>query len=309
MKTIQTIYHWCACHVRRVAGAIAFCLPFPAPLQRQACDLRALPARGKVILVRAIAILSMMLFLCPGIMRVGGGATSKGPPSFTYTGVFTLIDDGDGNWRMKLLTSGTLTLARDTTIDLFLVGGGGGGSGAQPGSYEGSGGAGGRTKTVSSIIAQGKTAYAILVGSGGARGGTSANGSVGGTTIGFSVSASGGEGGYAAGKRGGSGGSGGGSGVAQNGGANGSNGYAGSGYTAGLGQGSTTYEFGHSGSTLYAGGGASAGGAGGAGGGGTSGSQGTDALGGGGAGGIAGGDTTGRDGGDGVFIIRNHRAA
>ena len=60
------------------------------------------------------------------IMRRGGGAGS-GLPKFTYTGTYTLLDDGHGNWRIKCKTSGTLTFTdRDQTLDVFMVGGGGG---------------------------------------------------------------------------------------------------------------------------------------------------------------------------------------
>ena len=57
-----------------------------------------------------------------------GGGDAK--PKFTYTGTHEYIDDGGGNWRIKFLTSGTLTLKNKITVDVFLVGGGGaGGSG------------------------------------------------------------------------------------------------------------------------------------------------------------------------------------
>ncbi len=55
-------------------------------------------------------------------------------PNFTYTGNCAVIDDGNNNWRVKFLTSGTLTfhnlINASNGIDVFLVGGGGsGGSG------------------------------------------------------------------------------------------------------------------------------------------------------------------------------------
>lgn len=50
-----------------------------------------------------------------------------GLPEYTYTGAHQLIDDGGGNWRIKFLSSGTLTLGNKTKVDAFLVGGGGGG--------------------------------------------------------------------------------------------------------------------------------------------------------------------------------------
>ena len=48
-------------------------------------------------------------------------------PKFTYTGTYEYIDDGGGNWRIKLLSSGVFTPSKAITIDAFLVGGGGGG--------------------------------------------------------------------------------------------------------------------------------------------------------------------------------------
>ena len=61
-------------------------------------------------------------------------------PKFTYTGTYEYIDDGGGNWRIKFLTSGTLTLKNKITVDVFLAGGGGGGGGSSA-SAAGSGGA------------------------------------------------------------------------------------------------------------------------------------------------------------------------
>ena len=55
-----------------------------------------------------------------------GGGT--GMPEYTYTGNASLIDDGGGNWRIKFLTSGTLTFTKlgnaKGGLDVFLVGGG-----------------------------------------------------------------------------------------------------------------------------------------------------------------------------------------
>ena len=61
---------------------------------------------------------------------------------FSYTGSYNVISDGSGNWRIKLLSSGTLNINYATTIDLFLVGGGGGGSER----LAGAGGGGGAAK-------------------------------------------------------------------------------------------------------------------------------------------------------------------
>ena len=74
------------------------------------------------------------------LTRRGGGAW-VGIPNFTYTGTYETVDDGDGNWRIKFLTSGIFTLLKpkQLLIDVFCVGGGGGGGGGS-----GGGGGGGR---------------------------------------------------------------------------------------------------------------------------------------------------------------------
>ena len=53
---------------------------------------------------------------------------AKWVPLYTYTGTSILIDDGNGNWRIKFLTSGTLRFAKNPgQLDVFCVGGGGAG--------------------------------------------------------------------------------------------------------------------------------------------------------------------------------------
>ena len=80
-------------------------------------------------------------------------------PLVVYTGNCEVIDDGDGNYRVKFLSSGDLTLNVPLNVDLFLVGGGGGGSSG--------GGGGGYTKTYfDQSISLG--VQTIVVGSGGA---------------------------------------------------------------------------------------------------------------------------------------------
>lgn len=259
-------------------------------------------------------------------------------PEYTYTGSHQLIDDGDGNWRIKFLTSGTLTFSKKPkNIDVFLVGGGGsggyGGYGDVDGEYYGPGGGGGYTKTEKNIAVTG-TSYSIVVGAGGKNGG-------GGTTSAFGHSASGGERGTVSGVKysdyggaahycyGGCGGSAGGStysvsssvpygsygdkiaGMKSAGGSDGSNTANYSTYAKG--QGMTTREFGESSGTLYAGGGGCNGSAGGAGGGGKGGRSsnidgdaGSANTGGGGGGGPYFGGSYGA-GGSGIVIIRNAR--
>lgn len=231
---------------------------------------------------------------------VGGGGVDAGLPKFTYTGNYQLVDDGKSNgrqnWRLKLLTSGTLTFTRSPgTLDVFLVGAGGGG-------YYGGGG-GGRTLTTTKEVSV-NTGYAVVIGAGS----KSANG---GTTTALGLSAAGG--GKANGKTGGAGGSGGGGFSGGNGGTNGGSGSKGSEGQGGAGQGTTTREFGESTGQIYAGGG---GGSGGKAGDNTAGAgQGSysatlsngKANTGGGGGGVnysAGGFSSG---GSGIVILRNHR--
>ena len=243
-------------------------------------------------------------------------------PTYTYTGSSQLIDDGNGNWRIKFLTSGTLTFTSygnaTNGIDIFLVGGGGGGHAGVAGDYEGSGGGGGYTKTVRNYGVT-TNVYNITVGAGGTPGsGDGASGSGGASYFG-SIGISGGSGGInyhynASSDKGGSGGSGGGVWYG-NGGSDGGSGTRGSATTYGTpgsGQGSTTREFEESTGTLYAGGGAgglhsTVGVNGGSGGGGGTNAAGTANTGGGGGGGNSSTNSPGGYGGTGIVIIRNHR--
>ena len=253
------------------------------------------------------------------IVRRGGGAYS-GPPEFTYTGQYEFIDDGDGNWRLKFLTSGTFVLLRpsELQIDVFLVGGGGGAILA--------GGGGGYTATYRGFFLQKGIEYPIVVGARGLGSSNLDEATNGGNTTAFSYTANGGHAtGYTNGGNGGSGGGGSASGPSDvktyggDGGSNGGNGVAGrkSGYDGyagpgGTGQGTTTREFGEDTEDLYSGGGAGGAGKGagtaGAGGGGKSGrgTPGSNATyyGGGGGGGYIGGG----NGYQGIVIIRNARA-
>lgn len=252
-------------------------------------------------------------------------------PTYTYTGTANLVDDGDYCWRLKLLSSGTLTFtslgnAASTGIDAFVVGGGGGG-GTNTGNGNGSGGGGGGyTLTQSAIQAAINTAYTITIGAGGSSDNT------GGQSSAFTYSANGGAGG--GNKASGNGGSGGGGygindNAAGNGGSDGSNGEAGiNGGAGGTGQGTTTREFGETDGALYAGGGGgtsrygTVAGTGGAGGGGnganisgynasSTGNAGVENTGGGGGGGnnknSSDSGSYGGAGGSGIVIIRNHR--
>ena len=168
-------------------------------------------------------------------------------PEFTYTGDYEIVNDSDepitvsqDNWKIRFLTSGTLTFTNlngaENGIDVFLVGGGGNGEtirGAR-------GGGGGYTKTVKGVSIAIATPYTVTIGASS------------GTSSAFGASANG-----ASGADGGSGGGGGGSssGTPGNGGSNGGNGTAGNVSNGGTGQGTTTREFGESTGKLYSGGG------------------------------------------------------
>lgn len=207
---------------------------------------------------------------------------------YTYTGESEKVDDGNGNWRLKLKSSGVLTITElgkdwDGALDIFVVGGGGGGSGGLANAISnspssnlgGGGGGGGYTWTEHAVYVLAGREYDITIGSGGATNATSSDsskcvaGDGGYSRFADLARASGGKG---ASKNGGAGGSGGGGaaytttandprvGRGGNGGTNGGNGSAGvegaSNGTAGTGQGTTTREFGETTGTLYSGGGA-----------------------------------------------------
>lgn len=250
-------------------------------------------------------------------------------PEFTYTGDYEIVNDSDepitvsqGNWKIRFLTSGTLTFTNlngaENGIDVFLVGGGGGACGT---TSDAGGGGGGYTKTVRAVQVLAGVAYQIVVGAGGkpTKGG--------GTSSAFNESVEGGKSHSTTTVNGADGGSGGGArgdgdmGVGGRGGSDGSDGFRGEGNSAtvGKGQKTTTREFGESANKLYSGGGAggSTGGAaavaGGAGGGGNGGADdgvdtaatpGKTNTGGGGGGGYK-----PAAGGSGIVIARNARGA
>ncbi|MEA4869828.1 MAG: hypothetical protein VB062_04215 [Christensenella sp.] len=272
---------------------------------------------------RVLFALSAMLFLCPVILR-SGGAMSRRPPEFTYTGTYALLDDGDGNWRIRFFTSGMLTMTkRAATIDIFCVGGGGSGGRGANTNY-GSGGGGGYTTLLNGLVLASGVGYTVFIGAGGTNLTASGAGNRGGTS---SLALEGSvltqaEGGYGGIYNGtptypyGAGGSGG-STLSTDGGSNGSTPSVG-----GQGQGTTTREFHEGTGALYSGGGAGCaynttrrfGGAGGGGNGGVTSTStpptaGTPNTGGGGGAygaGLMSGSTAG---GSGIVVIRNHRAA
>lgn len=98
------------------------------------------------------------------------GEPSVGHPKFTYTGEYRFAAESGENWKLELLTSGTLTFTKlgnaKKGIDAFLVGGG---SGAPySATYLSGGGAGGYTRTVRKITVAKDAPIAVVVGAGGA---------------------------------------------------------------------------------------------------------------------------------------------
>jgi len=260
-------------------------------------------------------------------MAGAGGGASFGFPKFTYTGQYSLIDDGKvngkQNWRIKFLTSGTFKATTTLAADVFCVGGGGGGGTLNNTEYPGSdycgGGGGGYTTTSKRQNITAGTSYTITIGAGGAQGVN------GGKTSAFGTTAAGGYSSkvmFNAGKGGSGGGAGTRHGLGGEGGSDGGDGGKGNwtnGQQIAQGQGTTTREFGESSGTLYAGGGGGssndkvvAGGAGGGGAGGRPNTNGLDGVantggGGGGRYGSAAGSPKSGSGGSGIVVIRNAR--
>ena len=93
--------------------------------------------------------------------------------AYTYSGTSEKIDDGSGNWRIKLKSSGTLKFTNlgkwDGKLDVFCVGGGSAGGSGNWDANNGYGkaGSGGYTKTQKSIQVTANTAYSIVIGAGG----------------------------------------------------------------------------------------------------------------------------------------------
>ena len=180
-------------------------------------------------------------------------------PNFTYTGQYELTQSA-GNWALKLLTSGVLTMSRAVRVDVFRLGGGGGGGSGDVWNQGGGGGGAGYTATTLKDTLTGNTGYQITVGAGGAAG------LPGGDSSALGVTAAGGAAGAkgSSGGGGGSGGSGGGSGAyidqnvsytsSGNGGSDGSKGGTVHG-SGGTGQGTGTREFGEASGGLCGGGG------------------------------------------------------
>ena len=199
------------------------------------------------------------------IVNTHYGFCAKGGalPQFTYTGNYNMRDDGV----VELLTSGTLVFLNPGVIDVFCVGGGGGGGwNPQYPAYPSDGiayGGGGGGKTVTALKQSVNGSYQITIGDGGTKGTDG-----GATSFGNLNTAEGGKGApstrlYETSGGGGAGGSGGGGGESnenQGGyggsdGGNGIDGYPTAYRPGGVGQGTTTREFGEPTGKLYAGGG------------------------------------------------------
>ena len=206
------------------------------------------------------------------------GGSGGAIPQFTYDGQYTVVLDS-GGWKVKFLTSGTLTMKDRANIDVFLVGGGGSGLGSrtdrtsdqQGGQYYrtqyGGGGGGGYTFTQKGITLLANHEYNIVIGQTREASSFEADLSDEAETISYTALA----GENASGPDGGNGGSGG-SGYGYymtylngsfyagmkevRGGTDGGNGQQYSG-TPGTGQGTTTREFGEPSGELYASGGSS----------------------------------------------------
>lgn len=138
------------------------------------------------------------------------------PRDYSYSGTAVLTIENDYDWYLTFKNSGTLTLPRDMSIDVFCCGGGGAG-----GNASGGGGGGGYTTNAYGIPVLQNTSYDIVIGSGGSgrSGWDTGHAASGGATTAFGYTANGGQGGGGVGNtngKGGNGGSGGGYGGVNN---------------------------------------------------------------------------------------------
>ena len=182
-----------------------------------------------------------------------GGSDIAAPiigKDFSWTGgdgTYQVLDDGNGSWRIKFLSSGTFTPLKDVEIDAFLVGGG---SAGRYGNKSSRGGNGGYTTTTKGIVLAAGTAYSVVIGAGGAYvAGITSVGEAGGASSAFGVTANGGS--QVSSNSSGAGGCGGAlakTSMVTTGGSDGGNGGS-------QGQGTTTREFGEADGQLYSGGG------------------------------------------------------
>lgn len=318
---MRRFYNWCLRKCQAILGAVTLFLSVfktrvSTPRQKKHGRLFK-----RVLLLLTVILMSAVMF-SPRMYT-----TNFGPTDYTFTGSATWVSDGGAAYRLKFLTSGTLITKKNIIVDVWFLGGGaGGGNSNGSNSKAGGGGGGGRTGYWANIILSAGQPYVITIGAGGP------NHSAGGVT---SLVGGGLNGAVAGGDAiieathylGTNGGCGGGAATRGNGGSNGGNGANGDRGAGGTGQGTTTYEFGDSSLTLYAGGGGAGGGAypdnwtpgTGGWGGGANGGNGWSNLqngnhaaantggGGGGAGVKSGQGAAGGWGGSGIIVIRNHR--
>lgn len=218
--------------------------------------------------------MSTIIGNCISIGGAGGGTAKVLEYSFTGNSNRRLDDDV-----VELLSTGVLTVPKDTYVDAFIVGAGASGNsgmyratGVSRYRYGGAGGSSGTTKTLTNILLQRGVKYQITIGAGGSsvqaieEDASQLTGNPGGDTVAFGYTVKGGQVVTAA-TVAGSGGSGGGTGArgqatsdmidAGTGGSDGNDGGIspdGRG-TAAPGQGFTTREFGELNGKLYAAGG------------------------------------------------------
>ena len=98
------------------------------------------------------------------VVRRGGFGSAQKIPSFSYTGKYLIRDNGNGNWFIAFLTSGTLRFRNSVRVmDIFLLGAGGAGSNTGGTAV----GGGGYYRTVTGISAERGQNYEIVIGAGG----------------------------------------------------------------------------------------------------------------------------------------------
>lgn len=90
------------------------------------------------------------------------------PENYSYTGTSKYVYEGNNNWSLKFLTSGTFVPTRNVNIDIFAVAGGSGGANGTSSGTSAAGGSGGQATTIKNQVLLAGQAYDIVVGEGGA---------------------------------------------------------------------------------------------------------------------------------------------
>lgn len=70
------------------------------------------------------------------------------PENYSYTGTSKYVYEGNNNWSLKFLTSGTFVPTRNVNIDIFAVAGGSGGANGTSSGTSAAGGSGGQATTI-----------------------------------------------------------------------------------------------------------------------------------------------------------------